>query len=229
MSVFTKLNTLFRAGVRESVEQVTEANAIRIYRQEIAEAGDLLASRRDTLAATIATRLELEQEIRRLEQRIAKREQQVKDLPAAERSESLLQLAAGEIAALEQELESGKRRHVAICESISREEIALRKLLGEIREHRRELKLLESQVRRQRAGSSTGRTISGRLAALRETRAAIAGRVADTDHLEAGMEEALDRVENSPLDRELQARGRDKGTLHMEAVLQRLRGTEAGA
>ena len=110
---------------------------------------------------------------------------------------------------------------------ISREEILLRRLLGEIREHRREIKLLESQVRRQRAGATASQTISGRLAALRETRAAISGAVAGSDHLEAGMEEALQRVDSSPLDRELESRQQDDRAAHLQSVLARLKGLGA--
>lgn len=227
MNVFSKLNTLFRAGVRESVEQITDANAIRIYRQEIVEAESLLAQRRDALAATIATRRELEQDIDLLQKRIGKREEQVRIIPDSERSESLLELTAREIAGFERELASYKQRHIDICELISREEISLRKLLAEIREHRREIKLLESQVRRQHVPS--GQTVSGRLAALRETRASIAGAVARQDYLEAGMEEAIERVADSPVDRELQARGADDVTQHVQAVLSRLRGLQTSA
>lgn len=224
MSVFDKLNTLFRAGLRESVEQVTDANAIRIYRQEIVEAEELLAQRRDALAATIATRKELEDDVDRLGRRIQQREKQLRHLPEDERSDQLLELAAREIAGFETELEMSRRRHVEICELISREEAALRKLLGEIREHRREIELLSSQVRRQRAGTPAGQTVAGRLAALRETRAAISGTVSAGDHLEAGMEEALQRVDGSPLDRALADRGHDPGSAHLQSVLTRLRG-----
>lgn len=223
MSVFTKLNTLFRASMRESVERVTDVNAIRIYRQEIVEAEELLNLRRDQLAATIATRRELEQDIARMERRIARREEQLRRLPESERGEELLALAAREIAAFESELQQGKQRHVELCELISREELALRKLLAETREHRREIKLLESRFRGQRPGTPAGQTISGRLAALRETRAAIAGAARGSDFLEAGVEEALARVETSPVDRKLEACRQDDETLHVEAVLARLR------
>ena len=223
MSVFTKLNTLLRAGLRESVEQVTDANAVRIYRQEIVEAENLLTHRRDALAATIATRREVESDIERLENRIRLREEQLKRMPEAQRTESLLELAAREVAGLETELEDSKRRHVTLCESIATEELALRKLLGEIREHRREIKLLASQVQRQRAGSAAGKTVAERLAALRETRAAITGAVAGADHMEAGMEEALDRVDGSPLERALASCGSDDRAAHLQTVLERLR------
>ena len=227
MKVFSKLNTLFRAGVRESVEHLTDANAIRIYRQEIVEAEELLAQRRDALAATIATRRELEQDMDLLQKRISKREEQVRSIPDTERGEPLLEQTAREIAGFERELAGHEQRHLEICEIVARDETSLRKLLAEIREHRREIKLLESQVRRQRAPS--GQTVSGRLAALRETRASIIGAVAGQDHLEAGMEETIERVSGSPVDRELQALGADDLTQHVQTVLSRLRSLGATA
>ena len=63
MSIIGKLNTLLRAGLRESAERVTDANAIRIYRQEIADAENLLQRRRTALASLIATRKDLETEM----------------------------------------------------------------------------------------------------------------------------------------------------------------------
>lgn len=227
MNVFSKLNTLMRANVRESVEKLTEANAISIYNQEIVEAEELLSRRRDALAAAIASRKQLEEDIALLERRIGKRERQLQRLPPAERSEELLRLAAAEIAGLEAELERLKRSHVACCQQISREELALRRLLGEIKEHRREMKMLKAQVHRQACALPGSQTISGRLAALRETRAAINGSVRNGDHLESGMEEAIQRVEGSPVDRELARSGRDDSDLRVAEVLHRLRALDA--
>ena len=229
MSVFTKLHTLFRANVRESVEKVTEANAIRIYRQEIVEAEALLSQRRDALAAAIATRCELEADIARAERRIRRREQQLNELPAAERSDELLQLAATEIAEAEAELEQLKQAHVDRCRQINREELALRRLLAEIRNHRRDLKLLEPQLQRRRQGTASCETISGRLAALRETRSGLNASVQADDHIEAGTAEAIERVNGNPVDRALGAAGQDTESLRVAAVLKRLQGQVAPA
>lgn len=229
MRVFSKLNTLFRAGVRESVESVTEANAIRIYRQEIIDAEEVLAQRRESLAATIATRRDLETDIERMQRRIARRTAHIQQMPAGERSEELLNLAATEIASWESEREDLKSRHVEVCESINREEQALRKLLGEIREHRREIKLLSARLDRQRAGNPAGVTLCGRISALRETRAAITGSLHDTDLLEAGMEEVVERLDNSPVDRKLRETGSDTASLKVNEVLNRLKGLPTGA
>ncbi|MEP5763661.1 MAG: PspA/IM30 family protein [Halieaceae bacterium] len=225
MTIFNKLNTLLRANVRESVEQLTDANAIRIYRQEIVDAEMLLAQRRDTLAVTIATRKELEQEVDTLTRRIGKREQQVSRLPETDRSEDLLKLAAMEIATSETQLAASRRRHFEVCEQIQREESTLRKLLSEIRQHRRDIKLLEAQLSRQRGQLrlAPGQTISGRLAALQATRASISSSVSGGEYSEAGMTEALERVETSPLDRELSTIGGDDSSLHIAQVLDRLK------
>ncbi|MCZ6829930.1 MAG: PspA/IM30 family protein [Gammaproteobacteria bacterium] len=231
MSVFTKLATLLRAGVRESAEAVTDANAIRIYRQEIIDAESMLTQRRDALAAMIAARKELEDDIQASQRRIAKREQQLAKLPAEERSEDLLQLAARDIATTESHLEDSKRGHINLCEKIQREEITLRKLLAEIKEHRRGIKLLESEILRQRGTSrpSGGQTVSGRLAALRQTRSAISEAIGNSDYGEAGMEEALDRVETSPLDRHLNAHGCNDEAQRVAEVLARLKSGAATA
>jgi phage shock protein A len=231
MSVFTKLNTLFRAGVRESAEAITDANAIRIYRQEIIDAESMLTRRRDALAAKIAARKEVEDDIKGCQCRINKRESQLGNLPAEERSEELLQLAAREIATTEAHLDDSKRRHIRLCEKIQREELTLRKLLAEIKDHRREIKLLESDLQRQRGTlrSTENQTVSGRLAALRQTRTAISEAIGTGDYAEAGMEEALDRVETSELDRHLTARGCSTEEQHVAEVLARLKSDAAEA
>jgi phage shock protein A len=231
MSIFTKLNTLFRASVRESAEALTDANAIRIYRQEIIDAESMLTRRRDALAAMIAARKEMEVDIERSRNRISKRESQLGNLPAEECSEELLQLAAREIATTEAHLDDSKRRHIQLCEKIQREELTLRKLLAEIKDHRREVKLLESDLQRQRGTlrSSENQTVSGRLAALRQTRSAISDAIGTGDYAEAGMEEALDRVETSELDRHLNARGCNTEEQHVAEVLARLKSSTATA
>jgi phage shock protein A len=231
MNVFTKLNTLFRASVRESAEMVTDAGAIRIYRQEIIDAEAMLTRRRDALAAMIAARKEVEDEISAAKNRIAKREQQLAGLPAGDRSEELLQLAARDIAATETHLEDSKHRHCRLCEKIQREEITLRKLLAEIKEHRRGIRLLEAELSRQRgAGRVPGtQTVAGKLAELRDTRDSLGGAVALGEHEEAGMEEALERVETSALDRHLKQQDCNEESQHIAQVLNRLRSAAAPA
>ncbi|TXS94184.1 hypothetical protein FV139_11340 [Parahaliea maris] len=229
MSVFRKLNTLLRAGARESAERITGANAIRIYRQEIVDAEHLLERRRNCLAGMIATRHDLEREIGACDQRIARREKQVSAVAPEQRDEALLQLAAQDISSTESHREALRRRHSVLCGRIDTEELTLRRLLAEIREHQREVRLLSAEVARGgcQAIERYQATVAGHLATLRDTRASISGTVSDNDAAEAGMNEAIDRLEGDPLDRRLERDGLDDDSRHREAVLARLRGLGA--
>jgi len=227
MSIYRKLNTLLRAGVRESAEQITDANAIRIYRQEVIDAENLLGRRRSGLAAMIATRNDLEKEIAGTQRRIESRETQIAQLAPEQRREELLILAAKDIAANETHLAALKHRHVAVAERVQSEELVLRKLVAEIMEHRREVKILQSQLT---SGSTRmtdcNQTIAGHLATLRETRAGISGAIGAIGNVEASMEEAIERVDGDPVNRELAKFGYDEESVHLEAVLSRLKKME---
>jgi chromosome segregation ATPase len=225
MNVLRKLNTLFRAGARESAERITDANAIRIYRQEIVDAESLLEQRRLALAALIATRRDLDKEISTAGQRIARREEQIAGIAPEQRSEDLLIVAARDISATESHLANLQHRHRQVTERIDSEELTLRKLLTEIKEHRRELKILAAQAQRPGSGPQCNysTTISAQLQTLRETRAGISNTLEGSDNREASMAEAIERVDGDPGERALASRGRDDETIAMEKVLARLR------
>lgn len=226
MNIMRKLNTLLRAGARESAERITDANAIRIYRQEIVDAENLLERRRMYLAGLIATRKDLEQEIAAAGMHIRNREQQIGDIHPEERSEELLLLAAKDIAGTERHVTLLKQRQLALVERIGNEELTLRKLVAEIREHRREIRILATRI----AGNgrlppvNCGTTVAAQLATLRETRAGITATVSGTDVAEASFSEVLERVDADPLERELVSQGRDQQSLHLASVLERLKG-----
>lgn len=231
MSIFQKLNTLLRAGARESAERITDANAIRIYRQEIVDAENLLERRRGYLAGLIATRKDLEKEIETAHQRVSDREQRITALSPQERSEELLLLAAKDIAATESHLAALKQRHLHIIERINTEELALRKLLTDIKEHRREARILATEHTHDiRTSSCNYRdTVAGHLSTLRETRANISGSINNAATAEASAEEVIARIDGDPLDRELAAQGRDPASLQLADVLARLRSIDCPA
>lgn len=229
MTVFRKLNTLLRAGARESAERITEANAVRIYRQEIADAEFLLERRRHCLAGLIATRRDVEGEIATCEQRIARREARFAGIAPEQRSEEMLRLTAKDISTTQAHLDELRRRRSALVERIRDEELTLRRLGREIREHRREVKLLATEVAR--GGCQVMEryrdTVAGHLATLRETRDSISGGVAASDSAEAGMAEAIARLEGDPLEQQMEREGLDEESRRMATVMERLRGLGA--
>lgn len=228
MTLFRKLNTLLRAGTRESVEHITDANAIRIYRQEIVDAENLLQRRRTCLAGLISARKDLESEILSAQQRARRREEQIAAIPVQQRSEQLLLLAAQDISATQTHLASLEQRRLTVVGRIDSEELLLRKMVAQIREHRREARVLAAQMTGagMPSGRSCGSTVAAQLATLRETRADICAKLGGTDLAEESYEEAAQRVDGDPLDRELAARGRDPGSIQLAGVMERLRGLE---
>lgn len=225
MSIFSKLNTLMRAGARESAERITDANAIRIYRQEIVDAETLLERRRLSLAGLIATRKDMEKEIASTHKRIVAREQQIVSIAPEQRSEALLTLAARDIAASEAHVAKLDNRRLLVAQRISAEELTLRKLVSEIKEHRREIRILAADLSRngQITTNNCGSTVAGHLATLRATREGIAGTLSTSDVAEESFVEASERVDGDPLDRELAAQGRDSESLQLASVLERLK------
>jgi len=225
MGLFDKLNAVLRARAHDSVDALSGANCVRLYRQEIRDAEALLSRRRYALGALIANRKDLESELERAARKIAQRESQVHVLDASTLTEDLLQASAREIAALELHRDVIQRRHRQTCDMISREELQLRTLLSELSEHRRDLKLLEAQLGTDGADRRGGspETISARLLALRETRGAINGDIEGLDRAEAAMAEADERVSGSPVESALRAVERDDTSLRIAAVMQRLR------
>ncbi len=231
MKLFGKLDTLLRAGARESVERITDANAIRIYRQEIVDAENLLLRRRSCLAGLIAMRKDLESEIAAAQQRICNRERQIAEVPAEQRSEQLLLLAARDISAAQTHLGTLEQRLTILVGRINSQELALRKLVSEIREHRREVRVLAAQVSDSSLpfGGNCGSTVAAQLATLRETREAICVGLAGSDLAEDSFEEAAERVDGDPFERELAAQGRDPASIGLACVLERLRGLQSPA
>ncbi len=222
MSLLQKLNTLFRAGAREAAEGLLDANALRVYEQEIIDAESVLARRRDAMAELIVNRREMEAEIDRLQKWVRRREQQVRSLPEEARSDSILELAAREIAAEEQREELLKREHEDLCARIAREEAHLRQMMGEIREHRRDLKLLSSKLRVHGASEGCQATLSGRLQSLRQSRTAIGERLTRVDWGEQSVQEVGERLDESPLQRALDRAGQGEAAERTALVLARL-------
>ena len=225
MTLLSKMQTLFRANVREATEKVTDANAIRIYRQEIVDAQNLLARRKLGLAALIAGRKDIETEITSVKARAKRYEDEIQKLANQERSEDLLLLAANDIATQLALVEELNQRHLEVSRRISVEEVTLRKLKNAIREHAREVKVLEAQrmTTHLAASNQYQNTVAAQLETLRDTRASILTTVSAMDTSEASMEEMIERIEESPFERKIKSSGKTDRELMIASVLARLR------
>ena len=76
MSIWRKLNTLFRASAHEPVAKLVEANDIRIFEQELRDAEQAISRSKRELALLMAEKNRFERDNANLQAAINKREQQ---------------------------------------------------------------------------------------------------------------------------------------------------------
>ena len=191
MSVIKRVVTLLRGSVREIGESVVDANATRIYEQEIVDARQAIVAARNDLTMVMAKEMQSAREIERLQQEAA-------------RYESLAEEVAGRVAALEEELAGQTKAHAAYALQVVKLKDLVRTAEQRIREHEREIgiaKTTESVYRATRSisenlGSGGSRLLNAResLERIKQRHEELADRMTAADQLEGELGHgALDR------------------------------------
>lgn len=155
MNVIRKIATAFRGSVRESAEVVIDANAIRIFEQEIIDAEQGIAKSKQQLTLVIAERVQLERTNTALEEQIQSREQQAaKALDVGD--ELLATELAEDIIDKEQVV---NEQYIAIKNLTSRERNLTRKIqqsAQQVKTFRRELGIAKATASAQKASRLAG-------------------------------------------------------------------------
>lgn len=155
MNVIRKIATAFRGSVRESAEVVIDANAIRIFEQEIIDAEQGIAKSKQQLTLVIAERVQLERTNTALEEQIQSREQQAaKALDVGD--ELLATELAEDIIDKEQVV---NEQYIAIQNLTSRERNLTRKIqqsAQQVKTFRRELGIAKATASAQKASRLAG-------------------------------------------------------------------------
>lgn len=171
MSVIKKVVTLLRGSARELAENVVDANATRIYEQEIIDAKQSILEARNSLADVMAKEMQSTRAIGRLENEIARYEGLA--LEALEKSqESLAEEVAGKVAALELELEEQRKAQTSFADQVSKLKELIKASEAKIREHEREIAIAKTTESVYKATQSISDNIGNsgsRLASARES------------------------------------------------------------
>lgn len=203
MSVIKRVVTLLRGSVREIGESVVDANATRIYEQEIVDARQAIVAARNDLTMVMAQEMQSAREIERLQQEAARYESLA--VEALDKSqESLAEEVAGRVAALEEELAGQTKAHAAYALQVVKLKDLVRTAEQRIREHEREIgiaKTTESVYRATRSisenlGSGGSRLLNAResLERIKQRHEELADRMTAADQLEGELGHgALDR------------------------------------
>ncbi|HVK98745.1 MAG TPA: PspA/IM30 family protein [Dongiaceae bacterium] len=225
MSLWMKLHTLFRATATEPLEHIVDANAIRIFEQEIRDAENAIVQAKFQLATVMAEKKQLQRHNQALEENIANKERQA--LAALEKNEDQLAQDLATLIADDEAVLADQRKQ---ADYLQQQEIQLKRQLRiaaqSIQRYQRELVLAKANDSAQKAlgqlkGYSSGLTSSlqdmaGSLEKIQKRQ----NRAADMD---AALSEINAEMSGEQLDARLKQAGIKTGKHDADAVLERLR------
>lgn len=232
MSVIKKLVTLLRGSARELGQSVVDANATRIYEQEIVDAKASIQQAKTELTGVMAKEKQSAREIERLKADILRHEDMAVQALDKSREDLALDVAA-RVAALEAELNTQSQAHAAYAMQVSRLKDLIRSAEARVREHEREIgiaKTTESVYRATQSISDSMGASGSQLTSARESLARIKKRHEDLADRMAAAEELDQEFGHRALEQKLASAGiGDDASVRATEVLARLRARQAAA
>jgi phage shock protein A len=225
MSVIKKLVTLLRGSARELGESVVDANATRIYEQEILDAKHSIEQAKGDLTGVMAKEMQSARAIEKLKAEVARYEGLA--LEALNKSQEDLALdVATKVSALEQELDEQTKAHASYAVQVAKLKELIKAAELRIREHERELgiaKTTESVYRATRSISENIGSSGSKLVNARESLERIKQRHEDlSDRMSAA--ESLDaEFGHAALEKKLAAAGIGQDADRTRQVMARIK------
>ncbi len=222
MGIFAKLTTLARGTARESAEVLLDANAIRVFEQEIVDVEESIQLRKQAMSEVIVARKQIDREISSIQSIISKREEQAKSLIDDKADDDMVDEIANDIVQYEDTLGDLQTQHKTMSKRILTMESALRRAVTEIAQYRRDLRL----ARAQQIGASSlakANNIPRQLSELEATRRHVAALQTGDDDRESAWIEMEDRMDPQGLNQRHSKVSEADKARKKDAVLQRLK------
>lgn len=230
MSVIRKLMTLLRSSTREIGESVVDANATRIYEQEILDAKHAIDQAKGELAGVMAKEMQTARQIEKLKAEVNRYESLA--VEALNKSqEGLAEEVAGKVGALELELDEQTKAHAAYAVQVAKLKDLIKQSEARIREHEREIamaKTTESVYRATRSISENIGNSGSKLVNARESLERIKQRHEDLADRMAASEELDKEFGHAALERKLAEAGIGDDADRKRKVMERIRARQAG-
>jgi len=222
MGIFSKLTTLARGAARESAEVLLDANAIRVFEQEIVDVEESIQLRKQAMSEVIVARNQIDREIDSIKSIIEKREEQARSLIDDNANDDLLDEIANDIVQYEETLCDLQNQHKTMSKRILNMESALRRAVTDIAQYRRDLRL----ARAQQIGASSlakANNIPRQLSELETTRRHVAALQTGDDDRESAWKEMEDRMDPQGLNQRNSKVSEADKARKKDAVLNRLK------
>jgi phage shock protein A len=237
MSVIKKLVTLLRGSARELGESVVDANATRIYEQEILDAKHSIEQAKGDLTGVMAKEMQSARAIDKLKADMARYEGLA--LEALNKlQEDLAMEVAAKVSTIEQELDEQTKAHASYAVQVLKLKDLIKAAEVRIREHERELgiaKTTESVYRATRSISENIGSSGSKLVNARESLERIKQRHEDLQDRMTAAESLDAEFGHAALEKKLAAAGIGDDADRTRQVMARIRarqgaqGAEGGA
>lgn len=159
MSILKKLFTAVRGGAREAGEAIVDANGVRIFEQEIADAQNALQRAKKSLTEVMAKEMQTKRKISAVNDSISEHETY-----AAQALEKGNEALALEIAEKIAEFETEKAEHEDVLAGFSNHIVALKQQVKEaeksIKENQRQLSMVKTTESVQKATMAVNSTLN---------------------------------------------------------------------
>ncbi len=230
MTVIKKLVTLLRGSARELGESVVDANATRIYEQEIIDAKHAIEQARGDLTGVMAKEMQAARAIDKLKGEVVRYEGLA--VEALNKQQEPLALEVAEkVGALEQELDEQTRSHANYADQVVKLKELIRQAEQRIREHERELaiaKTTESVYRATRSISENIGASGSNLSNAKQSLERIKQRHEDLADRMTAAKALDDEIGHASLEKKLAAAGIGPSAERTRAVMDRIRARQAG-
>lgn len=224
-SVFDKLWTALRGGVREIGDAIVDNNGIRIFEQEIKDAEANIAAAKRSLTEVMANKMQAARKVDELSQSIRQNETYA-EKALAQNNEALALEVAGKIAAQENDRNEQQAIVTRLEQQIEQLKGHIKKAEKLIADHQRELALVRTTESVQKATEQVVENVASNNSAMNSARESLErikkrqemrqDRMAAGDILSAEMGDGT-------LDSKLEAAGIKGGKADASAVLARIK------
>ena len=225
MNILKKLMTAMRGGAREIGEAVIDANALRIFEQEIEDARNHLDTARESLTEVMAKEMQTKRDIKALKEKIAEHEDYARQALKKENETLALEIAE-KIAALEEELKQQKELRTRFEKQADKVKAQIRKAEKTIAEHERQLLMVKTTDSVQKATIAVTENIaanSSHLNSAKESLERIRKKQQQTEDKLAAGEELAAEADDGSLTARMEEAGINVGGSNSASVLERLK------
>jgi len=211
MSILKKIMTAVRGGAREMGELVVDANAVRIFEQEIREAQTHLRKAKYDLTDVMAKAMQASRQIQSLHHEIDEHEGFV--VRAIEQSDEALALSISEkISGLETDLEEQREVQVTFSGQVEHLRSLVSKTERQIRKFERQLSMLKTTESVQKASAAIADNFAASSSKMHSARDSLA-RIKQRQQEKLDQMSAAEAVQAETMDESLTEKLRSAGMI----------------